>query len=183
MSGRILSDHQFAQHTNTFQYGYAGGTRNVHTGQEHPIGSPGFVTAIPGPHELTKAGPAHTADVRAHRQRMLADPAVQNDPRATQGSWHLKPGSGGDAAPDGETVTYDRGAMLGYDESAKTGKTSRKAARGRAISLGRQGAQRSIFDLKNGADIKLPGGIMHDALKTDLEAARSRAGRGKLGIV
>lgn len=179
MATRILSDDQFADQTNTFSYGYAGGTRNVHTGEEHAIGSPGFVVAKPG-HEVTRPGPSTADDVRAHRAAMLRDPEVRRDPFATQGSWHVKPGEAA-PAPNGEEVTYDRGVMRGYDPARSTGVTSRGSVRDRAISEGRRGAQRAIFDLKKGEDIQLPGGVMHDHFNDLLKSPRVRAGLGWIG--
>lgn len=179
MGARILSDDQFADQTNTFSYGYAGGTRNVHTGEEHPIGSPGFVVAHPG-HELTVPGPATGSDVRAHRLAMLRDSAVRADPAATQGSWHVKPGEAA-PAPNGEEVTYDRGRVHQYAPGVPSGPASRSATRARAISEGRRGAQRAIFDLNKGEDITLPGGVMHDHFNDLLKSTRVRAGLGWIG--
>lgn len=176
MTQRALSDQQFTELTNTFSHGYAGGTRNVHTTEHHPIGTTGFVVAIPG-HERTESGPSVVQHVAEHRSSMLADPKVQADRLATQGSWHVHPDQAA-VAPKGEEVTYDRGTLVPFERGLTRGPTARRNARGRAVAMGRQNAQRAVFDLEKGEDINLPGAKMHDALAQDI-ALSKQFPRGK----
>lgn len=177
MTHRVLSDNQFTELTNTFSHGYAGGTRNVHTNEHHPVGTTGFVVALQGPHESTHPGPAVVSHVTAHRQAMLADPKVQADKLATQGSWHVHPELG--AAPAlKEAVTYDRGTLLPFDRSQTAGNEARSNVRARAVRLGRRNGQRAVFDLEHGEDVNLPGEKMHQGLMKDLELAKTRPARG-----
>lgn len=139
-----LSDEAFTARTNHFVNGYAGATRNVHTGEAHDIGHPGFIVAIPGPHEKTVYNrKVTTADTSRHRAKMLGDPKVQADPQATQGSWHRGP-EGAEPVKVRET-TFDQGTRV------HTG--NRDQDLHAAMHKGKDGAQKAIFDLKNGSDI------------------------------
>lgn len=153
----VLSDDQFAAETNTWRGGYAGASRNVHTGAQAKIGSPGYLVGVVG-HEVKKAGPARTSDVTTHRAKMLADPAVSSDEAAHQGSWHVGP-EGAAPVPE-ESVTYDH--------------SRRVLGKQFAIRLGRRENQKAIFDLKKGDDVELPAGRMARALEVDNAAASAR---------
>lgn len=137
-----LSDEAFASRSNHFVNGYAGATRNVHTGEAHEIGHPGFVVASPG-HEDTVKGRVTATDVGNHRRDMLGDPKVQADPKATQGSWTRGP-QGAQPVKQLHT-TFDHGTLV------NTG--NRDQDLHAAMHKGKDGAQKAIFDLQNGDDI------------------------------